>query len=191
MPAPAGTWDIQIEHKPVGNVPDPDIGGRVMVPDGHSVEGFLTGEPLRVFVHYAAGRSWPCTGRGCCLCKTQIAKRFYSYYPVANEKGQKAIFELTANTEAQLLSQMTPVSDVPCGHIYIKRGGGRRNAPCVVTWKESDNNHNGAGTTQTLDELKSSLMKIWCLPEQSPTSTEAEHVKIINQIIRLKIQANS
>ncbi len=36
---PKGTWRIQIEHKPVGNVPDPDIGGRVMAPEGQSAEG--------------------------------------------------------------------------------------------------------------------------------------------------------
>jgi len=39
-PVPAGTWRIEIEHKPVGNVPDPDIGGRVISPDGQSAEGF-------------------------------------------------------------------------------------------------------------------------------------------------------
>jgi len=39
-PVPAGTWRIEIEHKPVGNVPDPDIGGRVLAPDGQSAEGF-------------------------------------------------------------------------------------------------------------------------------------------------------
>lgn len=37
---PAGTWRIQIEHKPVGNIPDPDIGGKVMPPPGLSVDGF-------------------------------------------------------------------------------------------------------------------------------------------------------
>jgi len=37
---PTETWRIEIEHKPVGNVPDPDIGGRVVPPPGRSVEGF-------------------------------------------------------------------------------------------------------------------------------------------------------
>ena len=37
---PAGTWRMEIEHKPVGNVPDPDIGGRVMAPGSQSTEGF-------------------------------------------------------------------------------------------------------------------------------------------------------
>jgi len=36
---PTGTWRIEIEHKPVGNVSDPDIGGRVIAPEGHTAEG--------------------------------------------------------------------------------------------------------------------------------------------------------
>ncbi|MCC5829132.1 MAG: Hsp70 family protein [Phycisphaeraceae bacterium] len=40
VPVPTGTWSIEIEHKPVGNVPDPDIGGRVIAPDGRSTENF-------------------------------------------------------------------------------------------------------------------------------------------------------
>ncbi|MGH8552200.1 MAG: hypothetical protein ACRERS_02805, partial [Methylococcales bacterium] len=35
-----GIWRIQIEHKPVGNVPDPDIGGCILPPSGQSIEGF-------------------------------------------------------------------------------------------------------------------------------------------------------
>ncbi|MGH8552201.1 MAG: Hsp70 family protein, partial [Methylococcales bacterium] len=35
-----GGWRIQIEHNPVGNIPDPDIGGRILPPAGQSVEGF-------------------------------------------------------------------------------------------------------------------------------------------------------
>jgi molecular chaperone DnaK len=34
-----GAWDIQIEHKPVGNVKDPDIGGRITPPAGGNVDG--------------------------------------------------------------------------------------------------------------------------------------------------------
>lgn len=37
--SPAGTWRIDIEHQPVGNVPDPDIGGRIIPPDGVGVVG--------------------------------------------------------------------------------------------------------------------------------------------------------
>ncbi|RJQ63193.1 MAG: Hsp70 family protein [Desulfobacteraceae bacterium] len=37
---PTGTWRIQIEHKPVDNVSDPDIGGRVTPPDGRNIEGY-------------------------------------------------------------------------------------------------------------------------------------------------------
>ena len=37
--ATKGTWPIQIEHQPVGNVPDPDVGGRVLPPDDATAEG--------------------------------------------------------------------------------------------------------------------------------------------------------
>lgn len=37
---PEGTWTIEIEHKPVGNVEDPDIGGRVIAPQGQSTQGY-------------------------------------------------------------------------------------------------------------------------------------------------------
>ena len=39
-PLKEGTWLIDIEHKPVGNVADPDIGGRIIAPGGQSLEGF-------------------------------------------------------------------------------------------------------------------------------------------------------
>lgn len=37
---PKGTWRIQIEHEPVGNASDPDIGGCVTGPEGQSAEGY-------------------------------------------------------------------------------------------------------------------------------------------------------
>ncbi|MDF1798890.1 MAG: Hsp70 family protein [Planctomycetota bacterium] len=37
---PNGTWSIEIVHEPVGNTPDPDLGGRVLAPDGESLEGY-------------------------------------------------------------------------------------------------------------------------------------------------------
>ncbi|MGO9119696.1 MAG: Hsp70 family protein [Desulfomonilaceae bacterium] len=52
---PTGTWCIEIEHKPVGNVPDPDIGGRVIAPNGQSVEGF-TIELVDSKTHWRSGR---------------------------------------------------------------------------------------------------------------------------------------
>ncbi len=36
---PSGTWRIEIEHEPVGNVTDPDIGGRVFAPTGRDPKG--------------------------------------------------------------------------------------------------------------------------------------------------------
>jgi len=38
-PVAAGTWCIDIEHEPVGNVQDPDIGGRIHAPEGLPVSG--------------------------------------------------------------------------------------------------------------------------------------------------------
>ncbi|MEZ4601229.1 MAG: Hsp70 family protein [Syntrophotaleaceae bacterium] len=33
-----GTWKIQIEHEPVDNTPEPDVGGRIIAPQGESPE---------------------------------------------------------------------------------------------------------------------------------------------------------
>lgn len=40
VPLPSGTWKIQIEHSPVGNVENPDVGGRILSPHGESLDGF-------------------------------------------------------------------------------------------------------------------------------------------------------
>ncbi len=52
---PVGTWQIEIEHRPVGNVPDPDIGGRVVSPSGQSLEGF-TIEFIDVKTRWRSGK---------------------------------------------------------------------------------------------------------------------------------------
>jgi len=36
---PSGTWRAEIEHEPIGNAPDPDIGGRVFAPSGRDPKG--------------------------------------------------------------------------------------------------------------------------------------------------------
>jgi len=54
-PLPKGTWRVQIEHKPVGNVPDPDIGGRITSPSGQSLEGF-TIEFVNTKTQWRSGR---------------------------------------------------------------------------------------------------------------------------------------
>ena len=36
---PEGTWSLDIEHEPVGNVQDPDVGGRITSPTGGDVAG--------------------------------------------------------------------------------------------------------------------------------------------------------
>jgi len=52
---PSGTWQIQVEHKPVGNVKDPDIGGRIISPDGQSTDGF-TVELVDIKTQWRSGR---------------------------------------------------------------------------------------------------------------------------------------
>jgi molecular chaperone DnaK len=52
---PAGTYRIAIEHEPVGNVLDPDIGGRVHAPKGTSIEGF-TIEFVELKTQWRSGR---------------------------------------------------------------------------------------------------------------------------------------
>ena len=153
---------------------------------GHPISGYLTGEPLRCFVHFAAGRSWPCTDHACTLCKRQIAKRCYAYYPVMNEKRQIAIFELTAQAEEQLLHQMNPHSDVPTGHILIRRERGRRNLPCIVEWESKTKPKDTGSGALKQSELKSCLMRIWNLPETNGQKSEREYLADLNEIIKLK-----
>lgn len=150
---------------------------------GCEIHGRLCGEPLRVFLHYTAGRSWPCVGRGCCLCEQQIPRRYYAYYPVRNEKGVLGIMELTSQAENQLNKQMSPVTQVTSGCICLRRGHGRRNAPCTIEWKESENN--GLPTLKTLDsqELQNALLHIWKLPLMNDDQDEASWLSSINLCI--------
>ncbi len=37
---PTGTWQIKLEHEPVDNVTDPDIGGKVIAPSGQNPNGY-------------------------------------------------------------------------------------------------------------------------------------------------------
>ncbi|KKL60834.1 hypothetical protein LCGC14_2201340 [marine sediment metagenome] len=164
---------------------------------GQQIVVELTGDPLRVFVHYAAGRSWPCTGFSCTLCKRQIAKRFYAYYPCRGNRGGLGIVELTALAEAQLTKQMEPFSDFPCGTIKVSRPAGKKNMPCKVEWFPPDKYKQTAGSshennkqtgcrTPTEEELKESLMRIWNLPSMNGETEEREYLSKLNEIIRLK-----
>lgn len=169
---------------------------------GSEVKGEIIGTPLRVFVHFAAGRSWPCTGFKCCLCAKGIPRRFYAYYPVIGKSGKVGIFELTAQAESQLLSQMEPVSQVPCGWVSIRRPPGRRNLPCAVTWEEPDEYKNRGSSTDTdkqnrtcatltENEMKTSLMRIWNLPSMNGEEEENEYLDKLNEAIRLKTNKNT
>lgn len=54
-PIAPGTWTIDVVHKPVGNVPDPDIGGRASGPDDQSPEGY-TIELIDARTRWSTGR---------------------------------------------------------------------------------------------------------------------------------------
>lgn len=164
----------------------PDLIPLMRAKAGRSISGHLCGEPLRCWVHFACNRSWPCTNRGCSLCKRQVARRCYAYYPVCNDDGKHAIFELTAQAESQLINQMQEFSNVPCGHVQIHRAGGRRNMPCEVTWTAPTNNKQTGGNSLDENELKTHLMRIWNLPTMNGTDEETEYLEKLNEIIRLK-----
>lgn len=164
---------------------------------GERVRRKLTGDPLRCFVHFASNRSWPCTGQNCCLCKKQISRRCYAYYPTEGRDGIIGILELTAQAESSLISQMEPFSHVPCGIITVARPLGKRNNPCVVQWEEPTNNkERGSGNetnkrdrgckTLTQNEMKTALMRIWNLPPMNGTQDEYEYLETLNEVIRLK-----
>lgn len=146
----------------------------------------LVGPPLRVFVHYAAGRSWPCTDFSCTLCKRQIAKRFYAYYPVRGGRGGLAILELTGLAENQLTKQMDPFSHEPCGMVTVSRPPGRKNLPCTVTWKEPDGHRKSGCGELSESGLKKCLMRIWNLPGMNGEEDEKKYLAKLNEIIRLK-----
>lgn len=150
---------------------------------GCEIYGRLCGEPLRVFLHFTAGRSWPCIGHCCCLCEEQIPRRYYAYYPVRNHKGVLGIMELTSQAESQLKKQMSPVTQVTNGQIWLRRGHGRRNMPCSIEWKESE--ENGQPTLETIDikGLQDALLRIWNLPIINDDQTETEWLRTINLCI--------
>lgn len=150
------------------------------------VGGELTGNPLRCFVHYAAGRSWPCTGHKCCLCKRGIGKRCYAYYPIMGKKGGVAILELTSLAEASLIKQMGPATDTPHGKVTVSRPPGRRNLPCDVQWTESENNKKSGGYPMDHSELAATLMRIWKLPSRNGQQEEKEYLETLNEAIRLR-----
>lgn len=68
-----GTWAVQlVEHRPVGNVPDPDIGGRVTAPAGASVQG-CTVELVDTKTGWRSGRI-PLGGDGVFLAQLHAQK---------------------------------------------------------------------------------------------------------------------
>ena len=153
------------------------------------VRGKLAGAPLRCFIHYAAGRSWPCTGHGCVLCDKKIARRFYAYYPITGATGGIGILELTSLAEHQLIFQMEPYSHEPCGYIEVSRPPGKKNLPCSVKWMEPKTPQDRTRCTLSEKELKNALFRIWKLPAINGQDDESIYIRQLNETIRL--QTNS
>ncbi len=153
---------------------------------GCEIFGNLCGEPLRVFLHFASGRSWPCVGRGCCLCSREIPRRYYSYYPVRDQKGRLGIMELTSRAEDQLNKQMSPVTDVTSGRVVLRRASGRRNMPCTIDWQEAEQNGKPRCETISVKELQSALMRIWNLPDINQDLDEREWLASLNKTIEAR-----
>lgn len=152
----------------------------------HPVGGELTGDPLRCFIHYCTGRSWPCTGHNCCLCKRGIGRRCYAYYPIMSKSGNVGILELTAQAESSLIKQMGPDIDTPQGTVTVSRPPGRRNLPCTVKWTESEHTLKRGGYPMERDELEKTLMRIWKLPLRNGQLEEKEYLERLNEAIRLR-----
>lgn len=150
---------------------------------GQNISGRLCGEPLRVFLHFTSGRSWPCVGRGCCLCKREVPRRYYAYYPIRNDKGKLGILEMTSQVEDDLSKQMNPVTQVTSGHVCLYRPIGRRNMPCSIEWSMSNNN--GESTVENIEVrgLQGALCRIWNLPCMNQDLDESEWLETINNII--------
>ncbi len=164
---------------------------------GGTIEANLTGRPVRLCVHFAMHRSWPCTAQSCTLCKRGISRRFYAYYPVTGKGGNVGIIELTALAESQLIKLMGPFGDDPRGCIKVYRPGGRRNMPCSISWNISETykksaSRNGDEPKQTTSgtlsekELQDALMRIWKLPLLNGQLTEKEYLAKLNMAIELQ-----
>lgn len=167
---------------------------------GKTVEANLTGRPMRLYVHFAKQRSWPCTGTGCGLCGKGIARRYYAYYPVAGQEGNVGMIELTAQAEDALIKLMEPNITEPSGRISLHRPGGRRNMPCTVDWssKEIYRQTGGgkekvhkqtASNTLSEKELKDALMRIWKLPIFNGTLSEREYLTKLNRVIAVQTKS--
>jgi len=52
---PTGTWKIKLEHEPVDNVADPDIGGKVIAPAGQNIDAY-TIEFVDIKTRWRSGR---------------------------------------------------------------------------------------------------------------------------------------
>jgi len=171
--------------EPLKNQPKPTV--PLLRPKaGGSVKAVLQGEPLRCYVHFASGRSWPCTVHHCSLCKRSIPKRLYAYYPVSGQQGCPGILELTATTDYLLSKQLDEYSQVAAGMVLVRRKPGKRNNPCVIEYTEHIEEEYRGGSGRDLVDLKNQLFRIWNLPLRNGETTEKEYLERVAETIRLR-----
>lgn len=146
----------------------------------------LRGEPRRLFVHFAAGRTWPCTVVHCSLCRASVPRRLYCYYPAYDQHLRPCILELTAQAEAQLLTSMSPHTSEPRGVVQVSRSAHRRNSPVLVEWSEPPEKHATLADALSTEELERALLRIWGLPVRNGEVDDDEWLRRLAATIELR-----
>jgi hypothetical protein len=166
-----------VQH-PDQSVPPPTI-PLLRAPMGTPLTVALRGEPRRLFLHFAAGRTWPCTQHRCPICKRQIGHRLYAFYPCYTLQMKPAVLELTAQAEGSLLGQMSPHTDEPRGVVQVVRPPGRRNSPVQVRWQPERAEHARLPDALNVEQLENALLRVWGLP---PRNGEASHEEWLERV---------
>jgi hypothetical protein len=143
-------------------------------PAGKELRVLLRGEARRLFLHFAAGRTWPCVEGRCSLCKRGVARRVYAYYPCYTRSMSPAVLELTGQAEGALLAQMAAETDIPRGVVQVSRSPVRRNSPVEVVWSAEPAEHAGLPDALSPAALENALLRVWELPPRNGEADEAE-----------------
>jgi len=153
----------------------------IRVKPGHSVHGILVGTPTKSWIHYYNGKSLPCIrpqSASCPLCDEEIARRYYSWYPIRGRSGALALLELTASAEEELLSQARDIEKGELICINAFRTDTRKNSPVRVKVEaeivEPDAYESWWKNAPTEQVTQRILMSLWGIPHPGQEeSTEA------------------
>jgi hypothetical protein len=155
-------------------------------PAGKELRVLLKGTPRRLFLHYSAGRTWPCTMQHCSLCKRSLSKRLYAFYPCYTPSLRPAILELTAQAESLLLQQMEQFTHEPRGVVRVTRSPVRRNSPVEIDWSEEPAAHAGLPDALSETGLEVALLRVWGLPARNGEATDDEWLARVAEVVRLR-----